>query len=69
VKRALAVFQSGFVFDMELVTDSFVTDLDRTDEENEDACLELIGAADEPRSHLASLFEAEVVPPADGEGL
>jgi hypothetical protein len=69
VKRALAVVRSGFVFDMELVADGFITDLDRTDEENEDACLELIGAAEEPGSRLASLFEAEVVPPIDDEGL
>jgi hypothetical protein len=69
VKRALAAVRSGFVFDMELVADSFITDLDRTDEENEDACLELIGAVEEPGSRLASLFKAEVVPPADDEGL
>jgi hypothetical protein len=69
VKRALAVVWSGFVFDMELVADGFITDPDRTDEENEDACLELIGAAEEPGSRLASLFKAEVVPPADDEGL
>jgi hypothetical protein len=69
VKRALAVVRSGFVFDMELIVDDFITDPDRTDEENEDACLELIGAAEEPGSRLASLFEAEVVPPADDEGL
>jgi hypothetical protein len=69
VKRALAVVRSGFVFDMELVADGFITDPDRTDEENEDAYLELIGAAEEPGSRLASLFEAEVVPPADDEGL
>jgi hypothetical protein len=69
VKRALAVVCSGFLFDMELVADGFITDLDRTDEENEDACLELIGAAEEPGSRLASLFEAKVVPPADDEGL
>jgi hypothetical protein len=69
VKRALAVVRSGFVFDMELVADNFITDPDRTDEENENACLELIRAAEEPGSRLASLFEAEVVPPADDEGL
>jgi hypothetical protein len=68
VKRALAVVRSGFVFAMELVTDGFITDPDRTDE-NEDACLELIEAAEEPGSRLASLFEAEVVPPVDNEGL
>jgi hypothetical protein len=69
VKRALAVVRSGFVFDMELVAEGFITDPDWTDEENEDACLELIGAAKEPGSRLASLFEAEVVPPAGDEGL
>jgi hypothetical protein len=69
MKRALAVVWSGFMFDMELVVEGFITDPDRTDEENEDACLDLIGAAEEPGSRLASLFEAEVVPPADDEGL
>jgi hypothetical protein len=69
VKRALAVIRSGFVFEMKLVADGFITDLDRTDKENEDACLELIGATEEPGSRLASLFEVEVVPPADDEGL
>jgi hypothetical protein len=68
-KRALAVVRSGFVFDMELVADGFITDPDQTDEENENACPELIEAAEEPRSRLASLFEAEVVPPADDEGM
>jgi hypothetical protein len=69
VNRALAIVRSGFVFDMELVAEGFITDPDRTDEENEDACLDLIGAAEEPGSRLASLFKAEVVPPADDEGL
>jgi hypothetical protein len=69
VKRALAIVRSGFVFDMELVAEGFITDPDRTNEENEDACLDLTGAAEEPGSRLASLFEAEVVPPADDEGL
>jgi hypothetical protein len=69
VKRALAVVRSGFVYDMELVADGFITDLDRTDEENEDACLGLIGAAEGPGSRLAKLFEVEVVPPAGDEGL
>jgi hypothetical protein len=69
VKRALAVVRSGFMFDMELVAEGFITNPNRTDEENEDACLDLIGAAEEPGSHLASLLEAEVVLPADDEGL
>jgi hypothetical protein len=57
------------MYDMDLITDGFITDLDRTDEENEVACLGLIEAAEEPRSHLAKLFEVEVVLPADDEGL
>jgi hypothetical protein len=64
VRRALAVVRSGFVYDMELVDDGFITDPDRTNEDNEDACLDLIGAAEEPGSRLA-----KVVPPADDEGL
>jgi hypothetical protein len=69
VKRALAVVRSRFVYDMDLIADGFITDPDRTDEENEVACLGLIEAAEEPRSRLAKLFEVEVVPPADDEGL
>jgi hypothetical protein len=69
VKRALAVVLSGFVYDMDLIADGFITDPDRTDEENETACLGLIEAAEEPRNCLAKLFEVEVVPPADDEGL
>ncbi len=68
-KRALADVRSGFVFDMMLVAEGFITDLGRTDEENEGACVELIEAAEEPGSRLASLFEAEVVPSADDGGL
>jgi hypothetical protein len=69
VKRALAVVRSGFVYDMELVADGFITDPDWTDEENKTTCLGLIEAAEEPGSRLAKLFEVEVVPPADDEGL
>jgi hypothetical protein len=62
VKRAMAVVR-------ERITDGFITDPDRTDEENEVACLNLIEAAEEPGSCLAKLFEVEVVPPTDDEGL
>jgi hypothetical protein len=54
---------------MELVANGSITYPDQTDEENEDACLDLIGAAEEPGSRLAKLFEAEVVPSVDDEGL
>jgi hypothetical protein len=69
VKRAMAVVRSRFEYDMGLIADGFITDPDQTDEENEDACLNLIEAAEEPGGHLAKLFEVEVVPPADDEGL
>jgi hypothetical protein len=54
---------------MDLITDGLIMDPDQTDEENEVACLNLIEAAEEPRSRLAKLFEVEVVSPADDEGL
>jgi hypothetical protein len=44
VKRALAIVRSEFVYDMELIADGFIIDPDWIDEENEDACLGLIGA-------------------------
>jgi hypothetical protein len=69
VKRAMAVIRSGFEYDMGLIDDGFITDLDRTDKENEAACLDLIEAAEKPRGHLTKLFKVEVVPPTDDEGL
>jgi hypothetical protein len=54
---------------MDLIADGFITDPDRTNEENETACLGLIEAAEELGSCLAKLFEVEVVPPADDTGL
>jgi hypothetical protein len=69
VKRDMAVIWSRFEYDMGLIVDGFITDLDSTDEENEAACLDLIEVAEEPRGHLAKLFEVEVVPPAGDDGL
>jgi hypothetical protein len=69
MKRAMAVIRSGFEYDMGLIADGFIIDLDRTDEENEAACLDLIEAVEEPGGRLAKLFEVEVVPPIDDEGL
>jgi hypothetical protein len=65
----MAVIRSGFEYDMGLIADGFITDPDWTDEENEAACLDLIEAAEEPGGRLAKLFEVEVVPPDDDEGL
>jgi hypothetical protein len=69
VKRAMTVIRSGFEYDMGLIADGFISDPDRTEEENEVVCLGLIEAAEEPGGRLARLFEDEVVPPADDEGL
>jgi hypothetical protein len=55
VKRAMVVVRSGFEYDMDFITDGFITDPDRTDEENEVACLNLIEAAVEPGGRLAKL--------------
>jgi hypothetical protein len=65
----MAVIRSGFEYDMGLIADGFIMDPDRTNEENEAACLDLIEAAKERGGRLAKLFEVEVVPPADDEGL
>jgi hypothetical protein len=69
VKRAMAVVWFGFEYDMGLVVDGFTSDPDKTEEENEAACLGLIEAIEEPRGRLARLFEDEVLLPADDEGL
>jgi hypothetical protein len=69
VKRARAVVRSGFKYDMDLIADGFIMDPDRTDEENEVACLNLIEATEEPGGRLAKLFEVKVVPPTNDEGL
>jgi hypothetical protein len=69
MKRAMTVIRSGFEYDMGLIADSFITDLDWTDEENEATCLDLIEATKEPGGRLAKLFEVEVVLPTDDEGL
>jgi hypothetical protein len=65
----MAVIRSRFEYDMSLIADGFIMDPDRTDEENEAAYLDLIEAAKEPEGRLMKLFEVEVVPPADNEGL
>jgi hypothetical protein len=69
VKRALAVVRSAYVYDMGLIADGFTVDPSNTEEENEAACLGLIEAAEEPGGRLARLFEDEVLPPTDDEGL
>jgi hypothetical protein len=54
MKRAMAVVQSRFEYDMGLIANGFIMDPDRIDEENEAACLDLIEAAEEPGVALRS---------------
>jgi hypothetical protein len=69
VKRAMAVIRSRFEYDMGLIANDFITDPDWTDEENEAACLDLIEVAEETGGRLTKLFEVEVVPSTEDEGL
>jgi hypothetical protein len=69
VKRTMAVVCSGFKYDMGLIADGFTSDPSKTEEENETVCLGLIEVAKEPGGRRARLFEDEVLPPADDEGL
>jgi hypothetical protein len=48
VKRAMAVVWSGFKYNMGLIADGFTSDPDKTEEENEAACLGLMKAVEEP---------------------
>jgi hypothetical protein len=53
VKRAMAVVCSGFSYDMEVVSNGFVTDISKTDVENEERLHALIDDAEVPRQRLA----------------
>jgi len=68
VKRAMAVICSGFSYDMEVVSHGFVTDISKTDAENEERLHALIDDAEAPRERLAKLFEPEVLPPETSSG-
>jgi len=63
VKRAMVVVCSGFSYDMEVVSHGFVTDISKTDAENEERLHALIDDAEVPGERLAKLFEPEVLPP------
>ena len=69
VKRAMAVVYSGFSYDMEVVSHGFVTDISKTDAENEEMLHALIDDAEVPGERLAKLFEPEVLPPETGSGV
>ena len=68
VKRAMAVVCSGFSYDMEVVSHGFVTNISKTDAENEERLHALIDEAEVPGKRLAKLFEPEVLPPEAGAG-
>lgn len=58
VKRALAVVQSGFEYDMNTIADSFICEPGKTNGEIEAACLGLTEAAEEPGVDLPSSSKA-----------
>ena len=68
VKRAMAVVCSGFFYDMEVVSHGFVTDISKTDAENEERLHAVIDDAEAPGERLAKLFEQEVLPPETSSG-
>ena len=68
MKRAIAVVCSGFSYDMEVVSHGFITDISKTDAENEERLHALIDDAEVPRERLAKLFEPEVLPPETSSG-
>ena len=53
---------------MELVSHGFVTDISKTDTENEERLHALIDNAEVPREMLAKLFVPEVLPPEASSG-
>ena len=62
VKRAMAIVCSGFSYDLEVVSHGFVTDISKTDAENEERLHALINDAEVPGERLAKQFEPEVLP-------
>ena len=68
VKQAMAVVSSGFSYDMEVVSHGFVTDISKTDAENEERLHALIDDAEVPGERLAKPFEPEVLPPETSSG-
>jgi len=68
VKRAMAVVCSGFSYDMEVVSDGFISDISKTDAENKERLHTLINDAEVPGERLAKLFEPEVLPPETSPG-
>ena len=61
-KQAMVVVCSGFSYDMDVVSDGFVTDISKIDAQNEERLHALIDDAEVPGERLAKLFEPEVLP-------
>jgi len=53
---------------MEVVSHGFVSDISKTDVENEERLQALIDDAEAPGESLARLFEPEVLPPETSSG-
>ena len=53
----------GFSYDLEVVSHGFVTDITKTDAENEESLHALIEEAEGPGEMPTKLFEPEVLPP------
>jgi len=64
----MAVVCSGFSYDMEVVSHGFVTDISKTDAENEEWLHALIDDAEVLGERLAKLFEPEVLPAETSSG-
>jgi len=64
----MAVVCSGFSYDMEVVSHGFVTDISKTDAENEERLHTLIDDTEVPGERLAKLSEPEVLPPETSPG-
>jgi len=64
----MAVVCSGFPYDMEVVSYGFVTDISKTDAENEERLHALIDDAEALGERLAKPFEPEMLPLETGVG-
>jgi len=64
----MAVVCSSFSYDREVVSHGFVTDISKTDAENEERLHALIDNAEVPGERLAKLFEPELLPPETSPG-
>lgn len=57
VQVALAVVRSGYIFDLSTVVKGFICEPNKTEEEADAACVDLMRATEEPAGVLARRFE------------